>query len=314
MIVRLWLGLFFVTASVVAAAAQVPLPIFRADFETSCVTDSSDWRVSPLLDKTVRGDRLQCLDTASGGEGRRALRVTINPGDAYEPDPTISTERVEIQVRRELIQFDKTTWYTFLLRVHAPWLARENRTVIQQIKQNIDKRYQVGLGEQEICAAANPLFKIEIGSNGSSPVFRAKATGTVACGDNVGKMTVCGDWPLSVDTWHRVHVAIRPSQHAGASYLQLWLDGQPCPVFRGLFGYPRYGVQRDGRSIIDTQPRFGIYRDALPDLTQTIEFDEIAFWDEKPAGHPAWAGIELDETDERNAEASKPTTGVPRLN
>jgi Polysaccharide lyase len=295
-VLRLWLFLSVIGAAVVPALAQGPQPIFRSDFGTSCVIGSSDWKISTGLDKAVRSERLRCAASANPGERHRTLLVTIRPGDAYEPEPTsTSTERVEIQVRRELIRFDTTTWYSFMLRVHSPWLPRENRTVIQQIKQSIDKRYEIGRGSEETCTPAHPLFKIEVGSNDSSPVFRAKTTGTTACGPDVGKKLICGDWPLSADTWHRVHVAIRPSQSATGSNLQVWLDGRACPVFRGILGYARYGVQHEGHPFIDTQPRFGIYRDAL-ELSQTIEFDDIAFWDTKPTGHPVWVDIDLEET------------------
>jgi hypothetical protein len=294
----LWLFLSVIGAAVVPASAQGPQPIFRADFGSSCVVGSPDWKISTRLDKAVRPERLRCDDAPNHGERHRSLLVTIKPGDAYEPEPTsIPTERVEIQLQRELIRFDTTTWYSFMLRVHSPWLAKENRTVIQQIKQSIDKRYEIGRGGEEICAPSHPLFKIEVGSNSESPVFRTKATGTAACGADVGKKLICGDWPLSADTWHRVHVAIRPSQREGATYLRVWLDGRACPAFRGILGYPRYGVQREGHPFIDTQPRFGIYRDALADLVQTIEFDDVAFWDIKPTGHPAWRDIDLEETD-----------------
>jgi hypothetical protein len=252
--------------------------------------------VSALLDAAVRSDRVRCADAPSTAESKRTLSVTVKPGDAYEADPGEKpTERAEIQVRRELVRFDATTWYSFMLRVNSPWLEHENRTVVHQIKQNIDKHYEIGRGEKEICGPANPLFKIEVGSNGTTPVFRAKTTGTKACGDDVGKKIVCEDRPLSIDTWHRVHVAIRPSQEEGASYLKIWLDGQPCPTFSGLLGYPRFGVKREGRPVVDTQPRFGIYRDAIP-ATQTVQFADIAFWDTKPVGHPAWNGIELIES------------------
>src|SRR5262249_24974847 len=157
--------------------------------------------------KGVRSDRLRCGDTGATGEGQRALKVTIKPGDAYEADPaSAGTERVEVQVLRELIRIDTTTWYSFLVRVHGPWLDSDNRTGIQQIKQNIDARYEVGRGGKEVCAPANPLFKIEVGSDGTTPLFRAKATGTAECGDDVGKKLICGDWPMTPDTWHRVHV------------------------------------------------------------------------------------------------------------
>lgn len=58
-----------------------------------------------------------------------------------------------------------------------------------------------------------------------------------------------------------------------------------------MLGYPRYGTMKDGKPFIDTQPRFGIYRDALPGVSQTILFDDIAFWSQDPAGHPAWSGV-----------------------
>ena len=38
---------------------------------------------------------------------------------------------------------------------------------------------------------------------------------------------------------------------------------------------------------INTQPRFGIYRDWRAE-TQTIYFDKIMFWNAEPTGHPDW--------------------------
>lgn len=272
-----------------AARAGGAQPVFAADFETSCIS-GQDWRISSQLDSAVHSSRIRCVETAGG---QHALGVTVRPGDGYDPHPgSIPTERAEVQLRHEVVRFDAATWYSFSFRIDGDWPSRRNRTVIQQIKQNIDPRYEKGRGGEEICDAANPLFKIEVDSDGMKPVFRAKVAGTQGCGDSVGQQRFCGDWSVEPGRWHRVNVLIRPSQAEGDSLLRLWLDGRACPVYRGLLGYPRYGVTRQGKPVIDTQPRFGIYRDALPGTAQTILFDDILFWNESPAGHPAWAGID----------------------
>lgn len=276
-------------------AEAPPEPAWTTNFATACVMDAPQWRISSGLDKHVREQRLRCLPRDGGRNDGRILRIAIEPGDAFDPNlSSLPTERVEIQIKDELVKFDVTIWHSFLIKVETPWIGRENRTVVHQIKQNIAKRYEIGRGEEERCAAANPLFKIEVGSDGAQPVFRAKATGSESCGDSVGKSTFCGDWPFAADAWHRVHVLIRPSQIDGESRLKVWLDGRACPEYRGLLGYPRFGATRNGKPFIDTQPRFGIYRDALPDVRQAIQFDDISFWDRPPLGHPIWAGIALD--------------------
>lgn len=274
------------------AGAGEPPPAFGADFETACIS-SGDWKISSLLDKSVRADRIRCVGEGEAPDGGRWLRVTVKPGDAYDTDPgSPPTERAEIQATRELIRFEATTWYSFRFQVVSPWQPRQNRTVIQQIKQNIDPRYEKRRGGEEICDPGNPLFKIEIDTDNGVPVFRAKSAGTASCGDSLGQVRICGDWPVAPDRWHRVNVSMRPSQKEGESHVQLWLDGRACPVYRGMLGYPRYGMTKEGRPFIDGQPRFGIYRDALPDFSQTILFDDIMFWTESPGGHPAWAEID----------------------
>lgn len=288
-----------------ASLADGPLPAFRTSFATNCLS-SKDWKISGQLDKAVRADRIRCVDGERAGQERPALAITVKPGDAYDPNPgSTPTERSEVQMTAELIRFDATSWYSFRFRVESPWAPRRNRTVIQQIKQNIDLRYEKGRGGEDICDAANPLFKIEVDSDNGKPVFRAKTAGTEICGDSVGQAQFCGDWPVEPDRWHRVNVMIRPSQQAGDSRLRLWLDGRACPEFRGVLGYPRYGTVKDGKPFIDTQPRFGIYRDALPDVSQTILFDDIAFWTQDPAGHPGWDGIADTRPDQPMVQANR---------
>lgn len=197
-----------------------------------------------------------------------------------------------MQIRKELVRFERPVWYSFRFKVEEPWLDRHNRTVIHQVKQNIDPLYEKGRGGQEICDAANPLFKIEVDSDGSRLVFRGKVAGSQSCGDSLGQQRICGDWPIEAGQWHRVQVALRPSQQPGQGRVKLWLDGKACPAFTGMLGYPTYGFRRGGQPVIDTQPRFGIYRDALPDRAQTILFDDIAFWEHEPRSEAGWAGLD----------------------
>lgn len=297
--------LFGLALAPVAGLADGPAPAFQTSFATNCLS-SKDWKISGQLDKAVRADRIRCVDGERAGQDGPALAITVKPGDAYDPNPgSTPTERSEVQMTAELIRFDATSWYSFRFRAESPWAPRRNRTVIQQIKQNIDLRYEKGRGGEEICDAANPLFKIEIDSDDGKPVFRAKTAGTESCGDSLGQAQLCGDWPVEPDRWHRVNVMIRPSQQAGESRLRLWLDGRACPEFRGVLGYPRYGTMKDGKPFIDTQPRFGIYRDALPDVSQTILFDDIAFWTQDPAGHPGWDGIADTRPDQPMVQANR---------
>src|SRR6478609_2545822 len=66
--------------------AEEVLPAFQADFETACIA-AEDWKISSLLDKSVRADRIRCVGERGAGDGGRVLSVTVKPGDAYDPDP-----------------------------------------------------------------------------------------------------------------------------------------------------------------------------------------------------------------------------------
>ncbi len=76
----------------------------------------------------------------------------------------------------------------------------------------------------------------------------------------------------------------------GDSDLQVWLDGRACLRVNGRLGYADAGRRdKEGRPFIDTQPRFDIYRDALPSTVQAVEFANLVFWHADPAGQLAWA-------------------------
>jgi hypothetical protein len=289
---RMRAALALVGAALVAYSPARAAPTFAENFAQACATgaapDLAAWRISGSLDRAVWPSRLTC---GAAPEDAGALRIEVRPGDAYDPNPgDIPTERVEIQLKREVVKFEHPVWYSFRFRLTAPWPAVENRTVINQIKQNIAPADDIARGGT--CPAANPFFKIETGYRDAvaGPAFVAKTRGTADCRDGKAASLFCGPWALRPDTWSRVNVALRASQRD--SDLRVWLDGRPCPRIGGPLGYLDHGVRNEaGEPIVDTQPRFGIYRDALPGTPQAIEFADIAFWETAPAGDPAWAGM-----------------------
>jgi hypothetical protein len=261
---------------------------FTPDFTGLCAPDTqsnaAEWQVSRALKQELWKSRLSCSADAQGGP---VLRVTLHPGDAADPNPGHNpTERVEIQLRRPVVRFDEPVWYRFRFRLLRPWLGIGNRTVIHQVKQNIEPGQEAPSGP---CAPANPLFKIEARPTAAGAAFLVKVKGVVDCRDGGDQKTICGPWPMDVGHWHQVRVLLQASQQDGASNVRVSLDGRGCPPYSGRLGYRDQG-RRDaaGRPVINVQPRFGIYRDALPDNVQSIEFAGITFWHSDPSGDPAW--------------------------
>ena len=118
-----------------------------------------------------------------------------------------------------------------------------------------------------------------------------KVRGTESCHAGANR-TICGPWPLQVDAWHQVHVALKPTQRDGDSDVRVWLDGRPCPAYRGILGFLDFGKRdAEGKPFVDTQPRFGIYRDVLPGAVQAIDFADLRFWDADPSTDPRWASV-----------------------
>lgn len=288
---QLALVLLSLGASAVShAMAQDVAPPLSGSFADLCAADGAHppklWKISSRLDPALWRSRIVC-DLSS--PSRPTLHITVHPGDA--PDQSVGdapTERVEIQINKQVIKFDRPTWYHFAFRLDAPWQGHGNRTVIHQVKQNIPTEETKPLG---ICQSANPLFKIEAIPSDTGADFVAKVRGTADC--NAGAPEIfCGPWHLTIGDWNDVNVMLKPSLQEGASTLRLSLNGRACNVYTGRLGYLDHGMRdRDGHPFIDAQPRFGIYRDTLPDVMQSIDFADIKFWSTDPSNDPAWAKL-----------------------
>lgn len=272
-------------------AARQIVPPFKPDLAGLCAAVAQhgpgQWRISRALARHLWDSRLSC---SSDALSRPILRVTVHPGDAADPNPGRKpTERVEIQLQREVVRFDEPVWYRFRFRLLSPWLGVGNRTVIHQVKQDIEPGQEAPAGP---CAPANPLFKIEARPTLAGAAFLVKVQGVIDCRNSGEQKVICGPWPIDVGRWHQVHVLLKPSQREGGSDVRVWLDGSGCPPYFGRLGYRDQGMRdKAGRPFINAQPRFGIYRDALPDNIQSIEFADIAFWHSDPSGDPAWSSV-----------------------
>jgi hypothetical protein len=315
--------LFVLTLAPAIAAAQAvapPQPIFTEDFSgdpAAAFPPPDKWTVSSLLDRKVRALRVGLV---ADPIGKTVGRITVEQGDAldgasdearlakhyvcdtggsraaeFEADPRgAPSERAEIQVKAdrasgtgELVKFGETLWYRFSFKVSGDWprdvpmSGREPcRTVVHQIKQNASK-------DGKDCGAS-PFFKIEARPLGERVRFFAQLAAGDSCASPpaVKRTKICVD-DLPRETWTSVSVRISPAQDASGR-VDLWLNGAHCGSYAGPMGDPEHGARRNGVPFVDTQPRFGIYRDWRAE-TQTIYFDKILFWNAEPTGHPDWS-------------------------
>ena len=283
---KIVLALAFVVAIPGYAGAESSPVGFSPDLRELCAPSAqhppAQWSISRKLSPELWASRLSCDDHAPS----TILRVTVRPGDAADPNPDDKpTERVEAQVRQEVIRFDRPTWYRFKFKLEAPWQGTDNRTVIHQVKQDIPYAEQLPQG---VCHAANPFFAIQARRSPTGADFLARVHGATDCNQSKSK-TICGPWHLDIGAWNDVHVLLKPSLTDGASEVRVWLNGQSCAPYFGTLGYADHGVRDSaGHPFVDAQPRFGIYRDALSDTIQTIEFSDIVFWSSDPSHDRAW--------------------------
>jgi hypothetical protein len=116
------------------------------------------------------------------------------------------------------------------------------------------------------CEKASPTFALYL-AEGRRLV--ALVTASTAC--DHARHTLA-ERALVPDRWYEVTVHTRPA-HDASGLIELFLDGELLGRYRGVMGYVCHGVGR-----VDTQPRFGVYRNAHAEAgTATLYFDAIRF-------------------------------------
>jgi len=309
--------LFAAPAAAVLAAAPKPIFIERFAYDPADLRPLTDkWFIADGLAAAMRAGRIGVV--AEPG-GQSVLRVSVHDGDALagaklvpgEPRGYVCdgegsralqmeaaggvapSERSELQLKHdratgagELVRFGETIWYRFDFKLGTDWPSdgmRPDRvpcrTVIHQIKQDA---FRNGAS-----CSASPFFKVEARPSRKGAQFFAQVTSGTACTTPpaVRRVPLCiRDVPR--DVWVRLNVRLHVAQD-DTGRADVWLDGLHCGSYHGPMGDPLDGARRDGRPIVNAQPRFGIYRDWRAE-TQTIYFDHIAFWNADPSGHPDW--------------------------
>lgn len=249
------LALLFFAASVSANPAWV-----REDFEAPPA--SAQWRPSG-----PQASRATVTDEIPAFAGRRSLKITVEPGDnPMTGRQGNTTERFELTLQTPQVNFGQETWYAFALRVPAGFPTTPTRTIIHQFKENVRPLPpQLPAGAKH-CEKASPAFALYL-KEGRTLV--ALVTSSLDCDHTRHPIA---ERPLATDRWHEILVHTRPS-HDANGFLDLYLDGELIGRYRGAMGYACHGL-----GFIDTQPRFGIYRDALPAPgPATLYYDALRF-------------------------------------
>lgn len=244
-------------ASVLAAAPEY----VADDFETGTV-DCAMWAPSGL-----QRDHAVVADDVPAFDGKRSLRIMVQPGDnRMIGRQGNTTERFELTLKRTQLSLNREVWYAFALRVPADFPTAATRTIIHQFKENV-RPIPPGLpAGTRHCEKASPMFALYL-EQGRKLV--ALVTSSTDCDHTRHSLA---ERTLSPDRWHEVMVHTRPA-HAASGFLDLYLDGELIGRYRGIMGYVCHGLGR-----IDTQPRFGIYRDAHPGAgPATVYYDAIRF-------------------------------------
>ena len=242
----------------VAGGAREPL---RDDFETTGIA-SVRWRPSgPQAGRAVLTREIPAF------HGGQCLRITVQPGDNRMVGRQGNfTERFELTLQQPEVNLGAEVWYAFALFVPEAFPTGGPRTLIHQFKENVRPR-PAGLPPgMAHCEKASPAFALYL-KEGRTLV--ALATSSVACDHTRHEI---GTRNLTPGRWHEIIVHTRPAHDPGG-FVEVWIDGDLLGRYRGLMGYACHGL-----GYIDTQPRFGIYRDAAPGLgAATLYYDAIRF-------------------------------------
>ncbi|MBI5688955.1 MAG: heparin lyase I family protein [Verrucomicrobia bacterium] len=244
----------------VASPAMAREPA-RDDFEASAV-DGARWRPSgPQPGRAVTTAEVPAF------HGGRCLKVTVEPGDnAMQGRQGNLTERFELTLRPVEVRLGEEVWYAFALRVPADFPTGGPRTLIHQFKENVRPRPpQLAPGVKH-CEKASPAFALYLRGGRE---LAALVASSVDCDHSRHEL---GVRPIVPGRWHEIVVHTRPA-HDARGFVEVWIDGERLGRYQGIMGYVCHGLGH-----IDTQPRFGIYRDAAPGLgAATLYYDAIRF-------------------------------------
>lgn len=243
-----------------ATSAALGAEMVRDDFETPPA--AARWKPSG-----PQPGRAAVTDAVPPFHGARSLRITVQPGD----NPMIGrqgngTERFELTLQSTQVEFGRESWYAFALRVPGDFPTADTRTIVHQFKENVRPRPASLPPGVPHCEKASPAFALYL-KRGRT--LAALVTSSTAC-DHTRHVLV--ETPLETDRWHEVMVRTRPA-HDASGFLELYLDGKLIGRYRGAMGYACHGL-----GWIDTQPRFGIYRDAAAGVgAATLYYDALRF-------------------------------------
>lgn len=232
----------------------------RDDFET--VVSAERWHTSgPQRDQGVVTREVPAF------HGSGCLRMTVLPGDnRMVGRQDNATERFELTLRQPMVNIGQEVWYAFAFRVPAAFPAADTRTVIHQFKENVRPVPANLPAGAKHCEKASPTFALYLVAGRK---LQALVTSSTDCDHTRHRLA---EREITPDRWHEIIVHTRPS-HGADGLLELYLDGELVGQYRGVMGYVCHGL-----GYIDTQPRFGIYRDAHPAAgPTTLYFDAIRF-------------------------------------
>jgi len=252
---------WFIFPVLLSAGLAAPRDFVVEDFEGGAI-EASRWKLSgPQRGRAIVTGEVPAFQGAS------SLKISVQPGDNRMIGRNGSTtERFELTLRSRQVNFEEETWYAFALRVPATFPRAATRTLIHQFKENV-RPIPVGLPPgAKHCQKASPVFALYLRAGRE---LAALVTSSTDCDHTRHEL---GARPLLPDRWHEVVVHARPS-HSPSGLIEVWVDGDLLGRYRGFTGYVCHGV-----GYIDTQPRFGIYRDAHPAAGPAeIYYDAIRF-------------------------------------
>lgn len=243
-----------------AGFAAAPVPV-SDDFEAPTIVRTLWAPSGPQTERAVVTEDVPAF------HGARSLRITVRPGDnRMVGRHGNATERFELTLQRPQVGFGEEVWYAFALRVPADFPEVNTRTLIHQFKENVRPVPANLPPGAKHCEKASPMFALYLKPG---RMLQARVTSSVDCDHT--KHTIA-EHMLEADRWHEVMVHTRPA-HDADGMVELYLDGELIGRYRGVMGYVCHGF-----GYIDTQPRFGIYRDADPDAgPATLFYDSIRF-------------------------------------